>query len=321
MKPDFRLLALGAMMCLGVLLTGCGGANPASTGTTTPVARGDGPLKAVCTVGMIADIVQRVGGKHVQVQSLMGPGTDPHLYKAREDDSRALSGADVIFYVGLNLEGKMSDLFVKMQRKKPVFAMSDPEYIDPKLLREPPEMEGHYDPHIWFDVSLWMKSAERVRDALAEVDRAHADDYKKNAEALLKEMGELHEWCKKELATIPQERRILITAHDAFGYFGRAYGVEVRGIQGISTEDQAPVAAINELVDLIVTRKVKAVFVESSVPRKNIEALLEGCKARGHTIVIGGELFSDAMGEADKPEGTYIGMVKHNVETIVKALK
>jgi len=271
---------------------------------------------------MIADVVQRIGATHVQVQALMGPGTDPHLYKAREDDSRALSGADVIFYNGLSLEGKMGDLFVKMaQRKKAVYALSDPEYMDPKLLREPPEMEGHYDPHVWFDVSLWMKGAERIRDALIEVDSAHAEDYKKNAATLLKEMSELHDWCKKEMATIPEERRVLITAHDAFGYFGRAYGIDVRGIQGISTEDQAPVAAINELVSLIVTKKVKAVFVESSVPRKNIEALVEGCKARGHIIIIGGELFSDAMGEAGSPAGTYLGMVKHNVETIVKALK
>jgi len=303
-------------------LAGCGGRSENTSSAAKPAARGTGPLKAVCTIGMIADVVQRIGATHVQVQALMGPGTDPHLYKAREDDSRALSGADVIFYNGLSLEGKMGDLFVKMaQRKKAVYALSDPEYMDPKLLREPPEMEGHYDPHVWFDVSLWMKGAERIRDALIEVDSAHAEDYKKNAATLLKEMSELHDWCKKEMATIPEERRVLITAHDAFGYFGRAYGIDVRGIQGISTEDQAPVAAINELVSLIVTKKVKAVFVESSVPRKNIEALVEGCKARGHIIIIGGELFSDAMGEAGSPAGTYLGMVKHNVETIVKALK
>lgn len=311
-----------SILCIAALaiLTGCGSA-PATAPQPAGGATG-GKLTAVCTVGMIADIVQRIGGEHVAVQALMGAGTDPHLYKAREDDTRALDRADIIFYNGLNLEGKMTDLFVKMgTRKKPVYAMGDEAYIDPKLLREPPEFHGHYDPHIWFDVSLWMKGAERVRDALIEKDAAHAEDYKKNAEAVLKDLSALHEWCKTELAQIPAERRVLITAHDAFGYFGRAYNIEVRGIQGISTDDQASVGAINGLVDYIVGKKVKAVFVESSVPRKNIEALVEGCKSRGHTIAIGGELFSDAMGEAGTPDGTYVGMVKHNVNTIVKALK
>jgi manganese/zinc/iron transport system substrate-binding protein len=303
-------LALGT-----VFFSGCGG--PAG-GAASKIS--SGKLKVVATVGMIADLAQRIGGEHVEVKALMGPGTDPHLYKAREDDTRLLDQADVIFYNGLNLEGKMSDLFVKMaNRKKRVYYVS--EYIDQKLLREPEEMQGHFDPHIWFDVSLWMKAADRIRDSLVETDAAHADDYKKNAEALLKEMNELHEWTKKTIAEIPKERRVLITAHDAFGYFGRAYDIDVHGIQGISTEDQAPVAAINNLVNMIVSKGVKAVFVESSVPKKNIEALIEGAKARGHSIVVGGELFSDAMGDAGKPEGTYIGMVKHNVETIVKALK
>jgi manganese/zinc/iron transport system substrate-binding protein len=307
-----------SILCIAVLsiVTGCGSA-PATA--PQPAGGAGGKLTAVCTVGMIADIVQRIGGEHVAVQALMGAGTDPHLYKAREDDTRALDRADIIFYNGLNLEGKMSDLFVRIAHKKFVAAMS--ENIDQKLLREPPEFHGHYDPHIWFDVSLWMKGAERVRDALVEKDAAHAEDYKKNAEVVLKDMAALHEWCKTELAAIPAERRVLVTAHDAFGYFGRAYNIEVRGIQGISTDDQASVGSINGLVEYIVSKKVKAVFVESSVPRKNIEALVEGCKSRGHTIAIGGELFSDAMGEAGTPEGTYVGMVKHNVNTIVKALK
>jgi len=313
-----RLWAVSGVLFLGIaaFVSGCGGSVDGATSARKPGEK----LKIVATVGMIADLAQRIAGEHASVQALMGPGTDPHLYKAREDDTRALDRADVIFYNGLNLEGKMSDLFVKMaHRKKAVYAVS--EYIDEKLLREPEEMEGHFDPHIWFDVSLWMKAAERIRDGLVESDPAHADVFKKNAEGLLKEMNELHDWTKKTIAEVPKDRRVLITAHDAFGYFGRAYDIEVHGIQGISTEDQAPVAAINNLVNMIVSKGVKAVFVESSVPKKNIEALIEGAKARGHSVIIGGELFSDAMGDAGKPEGTYLGMVKHNVDTIVKALK
>lgn len=296
-------------------LSGCGG-----PGRDTAAAGSAGKLKVAATVGMIGDLAARIGGERIDITTLMGAGTDPHLYKANEHDIRQLDQSDVIFYNGLNLEGKMQDLFIKMaNRKKRVYAVS--EYIDEKLLREPPEFNGHHDPHIWFDVSLWMKAAERIRDGLSDAAPQHAESFKANAAALLKELNELHDWTGKELAQIPKERRVLITAHDAFGYFGRAYDIEVHGIQGISTEDQASVAAVNQLVDLIVKRGVKAVFVESSVPKKNIEALVEGCKSRGHTIIIGGELFSDAMGEKGTPDGTYIGMVKHNVNTIVKALK
>jgi manganese/zinc/iron transport system substrate-binding protein len=315
MRSGFVIVTAVCVIALGALL-GCGATNSTAA---TPAPGGTGKLKVVCTVGMISDIAQRVGGDHVAVQALMGAGTDPHLYKAREEDMRILDRADVIFYNGLNLEGKMSDLLVKLSRKKKVFAAA--EYIEQSTLREPPEFEGHFDPHIWFDVSLWMKATERIRDGLIEGDAAHAEDFRKNAETVLKDLKELHAWCKQQLEQIPKEQRVLITAHDAFGYFGRAYDVEVRGIQGISTEDQAAVSSINGLVDLLVKRKIKAVFVESSVSPKNIEALVEGCKSRGHSVVIGGELYSDAMGETGTPDGTYVGMVKHNVETIVKALK
>lgn len=295
-------------------LAGCGG--PPQQGRKPA---GEVSIKAVATVGMITDIVQRVGGARVAVTGLMGPGVDPHLYKANESDIRKLADADMIFYNGLNLEGKMADVFVRLARKKAVVAVSDT--IDTKLLREPPEMHGHYDPHVWFDVSLWMKAVERVRDALAEHDPAGKETYHANAAALLKEMEQLHAWCKEQISTVPAERRVLITAHDAFGYFGRAYDIEVRGIQGISTESEAGVSEINGLVDLIVKRGIKAIFFESSVPRKNIEALVEGCRAKGKNVAIGGELFSDALGAAGTPEGTYVGMVRHNVTTIVNALR
>jgi manganese/zinc/iron transport system substrate-binding protein len=312
-----NVLALTAALAAAVLV-GCGSARVDSSAPSKASAR-TGKLKTISTVGMIADIVKTVGGDHVESAGLMGAGIDPHLYKANENDIRKLDGADIIFYNGLNLEGKMSDIFVRMARKKSTIAVT--ETIDEKLLREPPEMEGHHDPHVWFDVSLWKKAVERVGSGLIEADPANKAAYEARAEKLAKELDELHAWCKEQIASIPQDQRILITAHDAFGYFGSAYGIEVKAIQGISTESEASLKEINELVELITKRKIKAVFVESSVPKKNIEALVEGCKAKGHALAIGGELFSDALGEAGTPEGTYIGMVKHNVNTIVKALK
>jgi manganese/zinc/iron transport system substrate-binding protein len=296
---------------LALLPGGCGKA-------TKPAGAGGAKLTIVATTGMIADAAQVVAGERATVNALMGPGVDPHLYRPTPGDIRQLSEADLILYNGLLLEGRMVDVLVKLAAQRPTVAVS--EKFDPALLREPPEMEGHADPHVWFDVSLWMKAVERVRDALLERDPAGREVIERNAAAYLKELGELHAWCKSELARVPAERRVLVTAHDAFGYFGQAYGVEVRAIQGVSTDSEASVQQINHLVDMIVTRKIRAVFVESSVPAKTVEALVEGCKARGHNVKIGGELFSDAMGAAGTPEGTYVGMVRHNVRTIVGAL-
>lgn len=321
-EVDWPEAAVGrALLGLGLLLilTGCS-AGPEQAGANRARRSTDAqPVRVLATVGMITDIARRVGGERVSVSGLMGPGVDPHLYKANEADIRMLSEAEIVLYNGLNLEGKMGDIFVRLARKKPVVPVS--EYVEPGLLREPPEMQGHHDPHIWFDVSLWMKAVERVRDAFSEYDAAGKDSYHRNAATLLAELSVLHAWCREQIAGIPQARRLLITAHDAFGYFGRAYGIEVRGIQGISTESEAGVREINELVELIVRRGVKAIFVESSVSRKNIEALVEGCRAKGRQVVIGGELFSDAMGAAGTPEGAYPGMVRHNVTAIVNALK
>lgn len=278
---------------------------------------GEYPMKAVCTTGMVADLVRNVGGERVQVSQIMGEGVDPHLYKASPGDVNLLNGADVIFYSGLHLEGKMADVFVRMARKKPTFAVT--EYVpEDKVLDN---HEGAFDPHLWFDVSLWAEAAGAVRDALKAFDPKHADEYQARADNYQSELRKLHEYAKIQLATVPKERRVLVTAHDAFRYFGRAYEVEVRGIQGISTESEAGVKEINTLVSFLVEKQIKAVFVESSVSDKNVRALLEGCRARGHTVVIGGELFSDAMGKDGTPEGTYVGMVRHNVDTIVKALK
>lgn len=277
-----------------------------------------GRLRVVCTTGMIADAAANVGGDRVAVTALMGEGVDPHLYKASTGDMQRLSTADLILYNGLHLEGRMADQFERLAKKRPTAAVTDT--IDEERLRTLPGTDAH-DPHVWFDVSLWMKAVERMRDALIQVDAAGKEAYTKNAAEYLARLDELHTETRERIAGIPRESRVLITAHDAFGYFGRAYDIEVMGLQGISTESEPSLKDVNVLVDRIVERKVKAVFVESSVAPKNIEALVEGCRARGHEVRIGGQLFSDAMGRAGTPEGTYIGMVRHNVRTIVEALK
>lgn len=297
-----------------VSLSGCRD----SANAAKPAGATSGPLNVVCTIGMIADVVRIIGTDQVSVHGLMGEHVDPHLYKATPADHRLLSNADAIFYNGLHLEGRMADLFVQLARKKAVFAVT--EKIDPSLLREPPEFAGQYDPHVWFDVTLWMSTAERIRDALTELRPAHKADFESRASRYLAQMTELHAYCKERIATIPRDRRVLVTAHDAFGYFGRAYGLEVLAIQGVSTESEAGLKKMNVLVDTLVQRRLPAVFVESSVNPRYIQALVEGCKARGHDVKIGGELFSDAMGADGTPEGTYLGMVRHNVDTIVKAL-
>lgn len=327
MVPSVSRSALIGLTLAVLGFVGCNNKTPATNhddghphGGTPTVERtysGGYPIHVVCTTGMVADLVRNVGGDKVKVSQIMGEGVDPHLYKASPGDVNALNGADAIFYSGLHLEGKMADVFVRMARKKPTFAVT--EYIPEERVLDNPE--GAFDPHLWFDVSLWREAAGVVRDALKAFDPKHAADYQARADAYQAELGKLHEYAKTKLATIPKERRVLVTAHDAFRYFGRAYDIEVKGIQGISTESEAGVREVNQLVNFLVERKVKAVFVESSVSDKNVRALLEGCKARGHTVVIGGELFSDAMGKDGTPEGTYVGMVRHNVDTIVKALK
>jgi len=276
-------------------------------------------VQVVATTGMIADAARVVGGEHVNVVGLMGPGVDPHLYKASQGDVRRLAAADIIFYNGLSLEGRMADVLVRMARQKPTVAVS--EYIPEELLMEPEAFAGHYDPHIWFDVALWKMAVERIRDGLIEVDPANEEAYRQNAAGYLTDLDELDAYIRSRLAEIPEANRVLVTAHDAFGYFGRAYGMEVVGLQGISTDTEVGLRDIQDLVAFLTERGIKAVFVESSIPRRSLEAVVEGAKSRGHTVTIGGELFSDALGEHGTPEGTYIGMMRHNVDTIVASLK
>jgi manganese/zinc/iron transport system substrate-binding protein len=277
------------------------------------------PIVVTTTTGMIADLAQNIGGDRVVATALMGPGVDPHLYKPSAGDIRALEDADIIFYNGLELEGRMTDILVKIARSgTPTVPVA--ENISPDLLREPPEFAGKYDPHIWFDVTLWQMAAQRVKDELAAFDPGSEATYQANLDAYLAALNELHEYVQSELQRIPEDQRVLITAHDAFGYFGDQYGVDVRGLQGMSTATEATAGDIQELAEFIAERQIPAIFVESSVPPATIEAVQAAVQDRGFNVVIGGQLFSDAMGAAGTPEGTYLGMVRHNVDTIVGAL-
>ena len=307
------------MKATGILLAALVTALATGCGSTPGGSDPGGKVAVTATTSMIADLAKNVGGDHVRVTGLMGPGVDPHLYKASEGDIERLGSARLILYNGLNLEGKMGDLLVRMSRTRPTVQVT--EGVPESLLRAPPEFAGHYDPHLWFDVSLWRRAVDRARDALIEVDPAHRADYERNAAVYGDSLGALHDWVRETIATIPRGQRVLVTAHDAFGYFGRAYDLDVVGLQGISTVSEFGLADVRRLVDLIVSRRVKAVFVESSVPRRNIDAVVEGCRSRGHEVKVGGTLYSDAMGPAGTPDGTYLGMVRANVRTIVEALR
>ena len=271
----------------------------------------------VTTTGMIADIVENIAGDSATVEAIMQPGVDPHLYKASQGDLKKIMDADYIFYNGLHLEGKMGEILEKQTHVKPVIALGDSITVS-KVLKV---SESTYDPHIWFDVVLWKEAAEVTLRSLMKLNPENTAYYQQNADRYLKELDELDQWVKKEISTIPKNRRVLITAHDAFSYFGKAYGIEVRGLQGISTMSEIGLRDVTDLVNYIIKNDIPAVFVESSVSDKSLKAVVEGVSNKGKKLTIGGNLFSDAMGAKGTPEGTYIGMVKHNVNTIVTALK
>jgi manganese/zinc/iron transport system substrate-binding protein len=282
---------------------------------------GEKPL-IVATTGMIGDIVKNIAAEQARVSVIIGPGVDPHLYTATRDDVAEMMRADLIFYNGLLLEGRMSDTLIRVGRGKPVYAVT--EQIDKKYLLAPPGFGGHHDPHVWMDVSAWSKAVEAVAEALVKFDPSSAAYYRQNTDRYQKKLAALHEYGRKRIATIPGKgpkgQPVMITSHDAFNYLGRAYGLDVYGVQGISTESESGLQRINTLVDLIVKYDVPATFVESSVSPKNIQALVQGARATGHDVEIGGELFSDAMGSRGTYEGTYIGMIDHNLSTITRAL-
>ena len=277
-------------------------------------------IHAAVTIGMAADLVKQVGGDRVAVDQLMGPGVDPHLYKPTATDASRLSKADVIFYSGLMLEGRMGDLFARLARAgKKVYPIT--ESVPEDLLTEPKEFQGHYDPHIWFDVSMWAQTVPTIVKGLSEVDPGSAELYEKNGNALVARLVELHQWCKDTAAELPENQRILVTSHDAYNYFGRAYGFKVIGLQGVSTVSEAALADMANLVDFIKKQNVKAIFVETSVNPAAIRRVAEDAGVK-----VGGELYSDAMGNPGEMRGgfdtgTYDGMVRYNLKTIVGALK
>jgi len=306
----FYKIVLGLSL---LLATGC------KQATGNKLYLGNRPIKVVATTTMIADLLINAGKGRVLVESLMGPGIDPHSYEPRESDVSRLMEADVVFYNGIHLEGKMADLFEESAKKKHVFAIADgllPEDIRKEIQTNTP------DPHIWFDVQLWIKCLEFVNAKLIEIDPDNSSIYETNKKNYSATLYELHQYVKQQADKVPKEQRVLITAHDAFGYFGNAYGFQVRGVQGINTVAEANSGEIGSLATFMVKNKVRAFFVESSVPRKNLEKLKEVAALLDPNFMLssGGELYSDALGSKNSAAGTYEGMVKHNIETIVKAL-
>ena len=301
-------------LLLALVAAGCGPAG--DDDGTLRTFDGDGRIRVVATIGMIGEAAERVAGERADVTSLMGPGVDPHVYKATEGDVIDLAGADLVLYNGLHLEAKLSDVLARIEGRTVAVTDGLPE----RRLLSPPEFAGLHDPHVWFDVGLWRLAVERVRDAFVELDPPRAAQYRRNAAAYLDELAELDTYVRRQAAREPAERRVVITAHDAFNYLGRAYGFEVRGLQGISTASEAGTGDIQELADFIAERRIPAVFVESSVSPRAIQAVREAVRSRGWDVRIGEELFSDAMGTPGTPEGTYPGMVRHNIDAIVSGL-
>jgi manganese/zinc/iron transport system substrate-binding protein len=312
-----RSAVAASLALLLALLTGC------ATGSgSAGFADGDSRLKVATTTNFITDTAAEVGGDRVDVVGLMGPGVDPHLYRASAGDVDALRDAEVVFYGGLLLEAKLEEVLEEVGEDKPAIAVT--RDIPRSLLLEPPAGSPageEYDPHVWFDVSLWRRAVATIRDGLTEADPEGAEEYARNAARLQAELARLDRRTRDRLASIPARRRVLVTSHDAFRYLGRAYDVDVAAIQGISTADEATTADIERIAELIAARGVRAVFVESSVPPQTIEAVLAAAERRGARARVGGELFSDAAGEPGTPEGTYPGMVEANVDHLVEGLR
>ena len=273
----------------------------------------------VATTGQIADAVKIIGGENLTVTTLMGPGVDPHLYKATQGDMTKLDNAEVIFYNGLHLEGQLQDIFDQMSEEKTVFAAA--EVLEQSKLLADAEDNSLNDPHVWFDIMLWKEVVDGIGDTLVEEYPEYKEVFEKNEETYLAQLDELAAFAKQRAAEIPEEQRILVTAHDAFNYFGESLGFEVSGLQGLSTEAEYGVKDVENMVKYLVDNNIKAIFVESSVSDKAMQAVIEGAKEKGHDVTIGGELFSDAMGAEGTKEGSYIGMYEHNINTIVDSLK
>lgn len=307
-----QFISMAAAAPVTLALSGC------TLTYTKPGLLSERTIDAVTTTGMVGDLVINIAGIRADVDSLMGPGVDPHLFKASERTLRTMERADIVFYNGLHLEGGLNYVLEEMGKRQPTWVVSQSIPMD--LLRASANYANQHDPHIWFDVSLWTMCAQSTITGLQELDPDSAELYQVNGDALVAELIWLDDWVFEQVAQVPPEQRVLITAHDAFGYFGDRYGFEVRGIQGASTATEAGAGDVQDLADFIAEREIPAIFVESSVPKRTVEALREAVLSRGFDVRIGGSLFSDAMGSTGTPEGTYIGMVQHNVSTIVNAL-
>ena len=281
--------------------------------------KSSGKLKVVVTTSMLTDLVKNIGGDLIDLQGLMGAGVDPHLYKASEGDVSKLFNADVIFYNGLHLEGKLVAVFEKMDTQKTTVALG--EFLAKEGLIGSDYFASNYDPHVWFNIQYFKEFSDKVTSVLSEKDPKNAASFTANNLAFQQKLDLLHTAVVNTIATLAPEKRILVTAHDAFNYFGKAYGFKVVGLQGLSTATEAGVQDVQKLSEYIIANKVKAIFIESSVPRRTIEALQEAVLSKGHQVSIGGSLYSDALGDADSVEGTYVGMFLYNIKTIVNALQ
>ncbi|CEM60757.1 manganese transporter [Treponema phagedenis] len=306
MTKKIRYAGFGIFAACVLLLVGC---------NKKAESAGEKPL-VVTTIGMIADAVENIAGDSVQLENLMGAGVDPHLYKATAGDVNKLNKADLILYSGLHLEAKMSDVLGKLSETRFVVAASESVPVKDRLDFE----DSEFDPHVWFDVQLWLHSVQSVYESLCKLIPEKKDMFTENYTVYTNKLKDLDAYVRKQAATLPESKRVLVTAHDAFSYFSKAYGFEVRGLQGVSTVTEASTRDMQDLADFIATRKIPAIFIESSVPHKSVEALQAAVKSRGYDVAIGGELFSDAMGDAGTFEGTYIGMLTHNIDVIVSAL-
>lgn len=321
-----------SLVLLLSLLAGCSAqpenaSVPASTSPSSMAASAEVPPEPsgdkkslVATTTMLADLARQLGGEHLEVAGLMGPGIDPHLYQASAGDVSTLQNADIVLYNGLHLEGKMGEIFASLEDGGKAIICAE-NGLDQSRLLEDEDNPKLNDPHIWFDVSLWKDVATYTATSLMEIDPDNKDSYKSNLDAYQAELDKLDKYIKGRVEELPENQRVLVTAHDAFEYFGRAYDFEVRGLQGVSTEVEAATADMSELADFIASHKIKAIFIESSVPHKTIEALQDAVKAKGFEVVIGGELYSDSLGDPGTEDETYVGTLTANIDTIIDALK
>jgi manganese/zinc/iron transport system substrate-binding protein len=313
----FVLASLLVTVLAGLLASGC--ASPASDRSSTPDLS-DRHLRVVATTNILGDLVREIAGDAVDLTTLMGPGVDPHLFKASEGDVRRMAEADLIVYNGLHLEGKMTEVFAQMRQRQIATAALAEEALPDSVLIPSADYAGNYDPHVWFDVALWAEAATHLGEVLARIDTARADRYRSRAATYATRLDSLDRYVAAKLQRVPAPQRVLITSHDAFSYLGRAYDLDVRGLQGISTTSEAGAADVQNLARFVAERRIPALFVESSVSPRGIEAVREAVQAEGFRVEVGGTLYGDALGDAGTPEGTYEGAVRHNIDTIVSGL-